>query len=156
MIWWIPLALIVPLFFFWIVVHEGAHALSALAEGLKIKSFKPWPHKISEDNWCVGYVIYDKPSRWAFTCFAPYCVDFLFFVGVFVAILFVGIDGWIGTILVTVLVCPLINTATAVYGRFTAIRKPDLSKIPWWCAAPFFFFLLLYCGAVGVLIGRVL
>lgn len=155
MIWWLPLAFAVPCFFIWTTVHEGAHALSAMAEGRNIKSFKPWPHKAG-DNWYFGRVLYDKPSEWTFTSLAPYWFDLVAFVGLAVGLWFVGAEGYAGTAMITVIACPLVNTATAVYGRFRSVRRPDLAKVSWGWASPFFFLLLLYCGAVGVIIGRML
>ena len=35
----------IPLFFLWVFVHEGSHALAGKFLGFEIKSFKPYPHK---------------------------------------------------------------------------------------------------------------
>jgi len=46
----------IPLFFLWVFVHEGSHALAGKFLGFEIKSFKPYPHKDKEGNFLFGSV----------------------------------------------------------------------------------------------------
>lgn len=43
-----------------ILIHEGSHAVVALAQGLGIQSFAFWPHKV-ENTLYFGRVVYDRP-----------------------------------------------------------------------------------------------
>lgn len=141
MLWWLPLASVVPAFFLWILVHESSHALSAVVTGAKIESFKPWPHKF-DGKFRFGGVGYSKPST-TFTSLFPYVVDVVAFIGFFAAFFFVP-TGWPKSLFVTLLACPTVNTVVAVQARFRGNESSDLGKVHWGWAIPFYYVVLAY------------
>lgn len=145
MIWWLPLALAIPIFFAWAVVHEGAHALVSMAAGCRVTSFKPWPHK-AEGAWYFGRVTYDMPGP-TISKLAPYIVDLVLFSAFAVPLFFVG-DAWAWTVLLTLAAAPPVNSATAVMGRLHLRESNDLWKLHWAWSWVVFLLVVAY-AAVG-------
>lgn len=112
--WFIPLILAIPLFFFWIAVHEGSHALIVILQGGKIIEFKPWPHR-DEGKFYIGRITYfGKPSRWIEI--APYIMDATltaFFLPLVIEI-FVGQNLTTAIVVSTFLALPVVNTGNAL------------------------------------------
>lgn len=111
--WYIPLILAIPLFFFWTLVHESAHAIQAIFLSGKVIDFKPYPCRI-DGKWYFGYIKYEVPNlseldRFEIS-FAPYGVD-----AMVSAILSIGLlsnisTTWVEVLLLTIMCAPLINT----------------------------------------------
>ena len=146
MIWWFPLALAIPIYLAWTFVHEGAHALTAMAAGCKVTSFKPWPHKVEGRGWYFGRVTYDKPGPMV-SKLAPYIVDFIAFPAFAIPLFFVD-NAWAWSSLLTLAAAPTVNSATAVMGRLHLKENTDLWK-PHWAWSWVVFLLVIAYAAVG-------
>lgn len=129
MSWWLPLALAIPVYFAWAFVHEGSHALAAMAAGCKVTSFKPWPHKVDGKGWYFGRVTYDEPPPMV-SKLAPYITDLVAFPAFAVPLFYVGND-WAWFVLVTLAAAPPVNTGTAVMGRLHLKESTDLWELHW-------------------------
>lgn len=152
MIWWIPLAFVVPLFFLWVTVHEGSHALAALASGRKITSVKLWPHVEPDLGFVFGSVRFTG-SNTTFILITPYFVDILGAAALLVS--FALVDGdLVRSIFATVVCAPIVNTAVAVQARFRGNDRSDLARVHWGWAIPFLYLLIFYAMAFGVLLMR--
>ena len=122
--WYIPLIILVPLFFLWTVVHESAHAMQVLILGGKVIDFKPYPCKIN-GTWFFGYISYKVPDldvlKRDLISIAPYGVDALASILIASIIFGANLPAWTGILLVTIMLAPVINTANqgrlALQGR---------------------------------------
>jgi hypothetical protein len=53
--WWLGLALVLPCWFLWTLLHEGAHVLAAvLLAGARVQHFRPWPHITADRRFVFG------------------------------------------------------------------------------------------------------
>jgi len=150
MIWWIPVALVIPLFFLWVVVHEGSHALAAMACGRKITSVKLWPHVEPDWGFVFGSVRFEGQNN-TFIMVAPYFIDILGVAGFLVALALV--DGDVASsVFATVAAAPIVNTFMAVQARYRGNEKSDLAKVHWGWAVPFLYLLISYVVAFALLL----
>lgn len=149
---WIPLVAVVPGFFLWAVVHEGAHAVAALAAGRKILAFRPYPHKL-DGQFYFASVTYDGPAG-DFSHVAPYVVDVVAFAGAAVAFWLLEHPAalWGAA---TAAGLPLVNSTVSVWGRYRCERKTvDLARVSWGKSATFFWLVLAYYLVVGAMLFR--
>lgn len=152
MVWWLIPVLVVPLFFFWNVVHEGSHALAALASGRRNICFKPWPHKDPEWGFVFGSVRFDGVNT-TLILMVPYVVDAIAYAGLAAA--FCLVDGSVlKTVLALVLCCPIADTAMGVQARYRGNAMSDLASIHWGWALPFLYVLLAYALVFGLFVVR--
>jgi len=152
MIWWIPLALVLPLFFLWVIVHEGSHALVALASGRKITSVKLWPHVEPDLGFVFGSVRFTGKSN-TFILVTPYFVDVLGAAALLIS--FALVDGdLVRSLLATAACAPIVNTTVAVQARYRGNDRSDLARVHWGWAIPFLYLLLAYAVTFGVLVVR--
>lgn len=147
MIWWFLAVLAIPGFFIWILAHEGAHALTHLAQKRKVLKFIPWPHrsKIS-GNLLFGEVVTDGQPN-TFSSLAPYVLDVITFISCFIGILFVT-NPYAWTALLLGLFCPAVNTMVAIQARIRLIESADLKRVEWKYALTFYYLLLGYIAAI--------
>jgi len=143
MIWWAAVLTAFVLGLLWTAVHEGAHALAALARRRKVLSFKPWPHKV-DGKFYFGRLTYEGRGTPDIHV-APYVLDAVVFAGA--AILVFLLEQEVArSILFGVLFPPLVNTGAAVQARYRGVAQPDLSKVHWWAALVFFYLEAVYLG----------
>jgi len=147
---WIPVVLLILLFFVWAVVHEGAHAIVGLMGGRKVEEFKPWPHMQSGHFVFCGLRL-DRRGN-AFSDAAPYIVDALAMIGLTVGSVFA--EGLVGVFLVTTMAAPAVNTIVGVQARFRGNERADLSKMHWGWALPFYYLAMGYVVAISVTLLR--
>jgi len=150
MIWWLPLALVLPFFFLWCAAHEGAHALGAKREGLAIRAFKPYPHMIGT-RFNFAAVYYSGPSSSTFTKIAPFVFDLIAFAPLAVLLFFVE-NAWIWTVLATLAACPVVNSIIAVQGAVRRNEHADLSKAPAGWAVVVMYLILCYAATFSVIV----
>ena len=152
MVWWLVPALIVPIFFLWNVVHEGSHALSAIASGRKIVSFRPWPHKEPDWGFVFGSVRFEGVNTPAILIM-PYVIDVLACAGFVVA--FWLVDGAIlKTVFALLLMCPIADTTMGVQARYRGNATSDLARMHWGWALPFLYALMVYTIVFGAVVLR--
>lgn len=147
---WIPIAMVIPLFFVWSVVHEGSHAVAGIISGRKVKEFKPWPHMQSGHFVFCGLRL-DRRGN-TFSDVAPYLVDALAMVGLTVGGVFA--DGLCGVVLVTAMGAPSVNTIVGVQARLRGNERADLSRVHWGWALPFYYLAMGYVVAISVTLLR--
>lgn len=148
MVWWAPPLVALGGWFAWNVIHEGAHALTALAAGVKVTSFKPWPHK-HDGKWRFAGVVYDRQGP-AVGVVMPYIVDAVAVVGL-------SIWAWLSSpltfsFLLGTLALPVVNTCVGVQARLRMNERADLSRAHQAWALIFFYLLLCYVVNVAALI----
>lgn len=72
---WIPVAVVLgPL---WTTVHEGAHAIGAIAQGGTILEFSVFPSRSPEGNWRFGYMSHALVHGETLVLLAPVIACFL-------------------------------------------------------------------------------
>lgn len=147
MIWWLIPVLLIPLFFFWNVVHEGAHALAAIAAGRKIVSFKPWPHKDPELGFAFGAMHFEGVNTTTILVM-PYVADIVGYIG-FMAAFWLLDYSVARTIFVLALACPIADTMMGIQARYRENGTSDLARIHWGWALPFLYLLLAYLLVFG-------
>jgi hypothetical protein len=147
MIWWLIAVLAVPLFFLWVLLHEGSHALSALMCGYKVLGFRPWPNKGPDGQFRFGSTFINAPPN-TFVNLAPYLVDTLAAAALIPSI-FVVSNVWIKTVLTTLLVGPVANTVAGVQSRYRSRTDSDLSKVHWGWALIFFYLAMAYVSVLS-------
>jgi hypothetical protein len=152
MIWWLTPVLIVPLFFLWNVVHEGSHALAALASGRRNIRLRPWPHKDPEWGFVFGSVHFDGVNT-TLILMVPYVVDVIACAGFVVAFYFLE-SAVFKTIFALALMCPIADTAMAVQARYRGNAMSDLARIHWGWAVPFLYALLAHAIVFGAVVVR--
>jgi hypothetical protein len=149
-IWWLAPVLAIPLYFFWNVVHEGVHALAALASGRRNIQFRPWPHKDPEWGFVFGAVRFEGVNS-TLILMVPYVVDVVGFVSFVTAFALVEHD-IARTVLALAAFCPVTDTAMGVQARYRGNVMSDLARIHWGWALPFLYLLLAYALVLGVLV----
>lgn len=147
MAWWLVPVLVVPLFFLWNVVHEGAHALAAIASGRRIVSFKPWPHKEPDWGFVFGAVRFEGVNTTPILI-VPYVVDVLAYVGLALAFGLTG-NAILKTVFALALLCPVVDTTMGVQARYRGNLTSDLAQMHWGWALPFLYTLLAYILVFG-------
>jgi hypothetical protein len=150
MVWWIPAALAIPLFFLWDIVHEGSHALAALLCGRKITSVKLWPHMEPDWGFVFGSVRFIGENN-TFILVAPYFMDVLGVVAFLTSFALVDSD-IVRSILATLSLAPIVNTTVAVQARYRGNDKSDLARIHWGWAIPFLYLVISYVLVFGFLV----
>jgi len=109
-----------------IIVHEGSHALAAMAEGARITKFVFWPtfHPVH-----FGYALWHGPTTW-FAMAAPYFSGLI----VFLVALLIVLEAkprprWVWlNILIMGMALTFLNSALN-YGYYLAGAQNDITKL---------------------------
>lgn len=123
------LVLLPGYFYLGLTIHEGSHAVAAMAHGIGVYAFKPYPHTIVDEdggrNSVLGatYIQWPEenpPSRSVIvsTFLAPYIADMLFFTASDLLLTFLPNfrNSFFGSVLfIAGMVCPLIDFAYNLY-----------------------------------------
>jgi len=121
----IKILMCVPLFWLWVFIHESTHALVALLQGLRVTEFKPYPQKVGDKWWFGKVATTPRTNPSAIRSLAPYIVDIIVSIGLFITGLFIGLP-W-GLVTLAIAFAPLSNTATVIFATYTNHRHSDLS-----------------------------
>lgn len=150
MIWWLPIAAALPVFFLWNTVHEMSHAVAVLVLGGKVTAFRPYPH-LEDGKFVFGYFRYEGKSGVGLHI-APYLTDFIVFTTTAIGIVWID-NPWAFTSVLTILMAPVLDTIAGVQARYRGNERADLAKVHWGWAVPFLYFSWGYASFLAWLIG---
>jgi hypothetical protein len=123
--WWLPLALALPYYMLWTLIHEGSHALIVLLKRGEIVSFKPWPHR-DKGEFFIGRVVYRGIERADIFSVAPYLVDSIIGTAAFLAgLLIPPLEG----LFLLFLLGPVVDILNAVRLLIMERKDCDLYKV---------------------------
>lgn len=151
MIWWLPIAAALPVFFLWSTVHEMSHAIAVLVRGGEVTEFKPYPH-MRDGKLVFGYCQYEGESNVGLHI-APYIVDLIIFTAVAIGVMWLH-NPWTFTSAITIAAAPMIDTIAGVQARYRGNARADLSKVHWGWSLPFFYLAFGYLAYAGWLLGE--
>lgn len=158
MVWLVVAGVVTALLLYpaWVVVHEGAHALAVLAVGGKVQAFRPWPQK-RNGEWVFGWIGFKLNGGELVVYTAPYIVDTVAFVGLFVAAVVLGGPVSVGGVVASVaMLAPVVNTCVGVLGRYRGVSSmADLERVDWQAATAFLVQSWVYAAMVGGVVGAV-
>ena len=147
MIDWVSVSLLViPSYFFQTFLHEGAHALFAIAHDMRITSFKIWPHYITTSRgtqrlyW--GRVTYvrnrntiDTAAERAWRSISPITISLPIWTFVYLTKTFWG--GFAAPTMTTILVFWTAMTIDLVRGLLQSVGKlGDLNRAAYYAGVP--------------------